>query len=77
MAMLAAAMLTALASGLLCAAAPAALAQTETSASMRPSLLPDRLGASTALTLDVPVLRAAWKACRRRCAGWSCACPPG
>jgi hypothetical protein len=49
--MLAAAMLTALASGLLCAATPAALAQTETGASMRPSLLPDRLGASTALTL--------------------------
>ncbi len=35
----------------LCVAAPSALAQTETSASMRPSLLPDRLGASTALTL--------------------------
>jgi hypothetical protein len=32
-------------------AAPSALAQTETNASIRPSLLPDRLGASTALTL--------------------------
>lgn len=35
----------------LCVAAPSALAQTETHASIRPSLLPDRLGASTALTL--------------------------
>lgn len=34
-----------------CAASAAAGAQTETNASMRPSLLPDRLGASTALTL--------------------------
>jgi hypothetical protein len=33
------------------AATPAVAAQTETNASMRPSLLPDRLGASTALTL--------------------------
>jgi hypothetical protein len=33
------------------AATPAMAAQTETNASMRPSLLPDRLGASTALTL--------------------------
>jgi hypothetical protein len=33
------------------AATPAVGAQTETNASMRPSLLPDRLGASTALTL--------------------------
>jgi hypothetical protein len=32
-------------------AAPAVAAQTETNASMRPSLQPDRLGASTALTL--------------------------
>lgn len=43
-------MLAALA-GCLCAVAPTALAQSETSASMHPSLLPDRLGASTALTL--------------------------
>jgi hypothetical protein len=34
-----------------CAAATSAVAQTETNASMRPSLLPDRLGASSALTL--------------------------
>jgi len=35
-----------------CAAATSAVAQTETNASMRPSLLPDRLGASSALTLS-------------------------
>jgi hypothetical protein len=34
-----------------CAAATSAVAQTETKASIRPSLLPDRLGASSALTL--------------------------
>jgi hypothetical protein len=34
-----------------CAAMASATAQTETSASIRPTLLPDRLGASTALTL--------------------------
>jgi hypothetical protein len=34
-----------------CAGAAPALAQSEASASIRPSLLPDRLGASTALTL--------------------------
>jgi hypothetical protein len=34
-----------------CAATASAVAQTETNASMRPSLLPDRLGASTTLTL--------------------------
>ncbi|HWY91178.1 MAG TPA: hypothetical protein VNY31_10950 [Solirubrobacteraceae bacterium] len=34
-----------------CASPPSAVAQTETNASMRPSLLPNRLGASSALTL--------------------------
>jgi hypothetical protein len=43
--------LPALAACWLWAIAPAATAQTETNASIRPSLLPDRLGASTALTL--------------------------
>jgi len=43
--------LAVMAAGYLCAAAPAAPAAATTGASMRPSLLPDRLGASTALTL--------------------------
>jgi hypothetical protein len=36
-----------------CAATPAALAQPATSAGIRPSFLPDRLGASTAFTLAI------------------------
>lgn len=40
-----------LAAGCACAATAPAATQTETNASIRPSLLPDRLGASTALTL--------------------------
>jgi hypothetical protein len=45
------AVLAALTSCCACATTASAVAQTETSASMRPSLLPNRLGASTALTL--------------------------